>query len=348
MEGAPLHNDPLALDGETMRALGYRTVDLLVEWLERESPPIRRATPGEMRERLHGPPPEQPEPFEEILAGLARDVLPFASRVGHPRFFGFVPFAGTWPGALGDLIASACNLYAGSWMESAGPSQVELEVLGWFKEWIGYPARGRRARSSAAARPRNLTALACARETPRRPDARRPRALRLRPGALVGRPRGADARLPARARCACCRSTRRSASTRQRSRAAMEADVAAAADARSSSSASGGRDEHRRGRPACRSSPRSAASTACGCTSTRAYGGFAVLTDRGARCRGSSWPTRSRSTRTSGSTSRSSAAACSCATGRRCGAAFEIAARLPPRRRGRRRGGQLLPTSACS
>jgi aromatic-L-amino-acid decarboxylase len=155
--------DPLALDAETMRELGYRTVDLLVERLQRDGPPLRRATPAEMRARLHGPPPEQPEPFEEILAGLDRDVLPFASRDGHPGFFGFVPFAGTWPGALGDLIASACNLYAGSWMESAGASQVELEVLGWFKRWIGYPetAAGSLVGGGSAA---NMTALACARE----------------------------------------------------------------------------------------------------------------------------------------------------------------------------------------
>ena len=164
MEGAPLHKDPLALDGDTMRALGYRTVDLLVEWLERESPPVRRAAPGEMRERLHGPPPEEPEPFEQILEGLWRDVLPFSSRDGHPRFFGFVPFDATWPGALGDLIASACNLYVGSWMESAGPSQVELEILGWFKEWIGYPERAAGALVSGGSAG-NLTALACARET---------------------------------------------------------------------------------------------------------------------------------------------------------------------------------------
>ena len=164
MEGVPPpQRDPLALDKETMRQLGYRTVDLLVEWLERESPPLRRASPAEMRERLAGPPPEQPEAFEAVLEKLQRDVLPFASRDGHPRFFGFVPFAGTWPGALGDLIASACNLYAGSWMESAGPSQVELEVLGWFKEWIGYPpeAAGSLVCGGSAA---NLTAIACARE----------------------------------------------------------------------------------------------------------------------------------------------------------------------------------------
>jgi aromatic-L-amino-acid decarboxylase len=156
-------DDPLALDRETMRQLGYRTVDLLVDRLERETPPLQRASPAEMRLRLEGAPPERPEPFEQILDGLERDVLPFASRDGHPRFFGFVPFAGTWPGALGDLIASACNLYVGSWMESAGPSQVELEVLDWFKDWIGYPkdAAGSLVSGGSAG---NLTALACARE----------------------------------------------------------------------------------------------------------------------------------------------------------------------------------------
>ena len=158
-------DDPLGLDSQTMRELGYRTVDLLVERLERErdGPPLRRATPTEMRERLDGPPPEQPEPFGEILERLDRDVLPFASRDGHPRFFGFVPFAGTWPGALGDLIASGSNLYAGSWMESAGASQVELEVLGWFKDWIGYPADAAGSLVSGGSAG-NITALACARE----------------------------------------------------------------------------------------------------------------------------------------------------------------------------------------
>src|SRR6185369_15102514 len=136
---SPQH-DPLALDSETMRELGYRVVDLLVESATAAAPPLRRASPREMRERLSGPPPDGPQPFAEVLERLERDVLPFRSRVDHPRFLGFIPGSGTWPGALADLIASACNVYAGSWMESAGPSQVELEVLGWFKDWVGYSA----------------------------------------------------------------------------------------------------------------------------------------------------------------------------------------------------------------
>src|SRR3954466_7917927 len=125
-----------------MRELGYRTVDLLVERLQRDEPPIRRASPAEMRERLHGPPPDEPQAFEEILAGLERDVLPFASRDGHPGFFGFIPFAGTWPGALGDLIASACNLYAGSWMEAAGVSQGRPRGAPLVTEQDGVPPPG--------------------------------------------------------------------------------------------------------------------------------------------------------------------------------------------------------------
>jgi aromatic-L-amino-acid decarboxylase len=158
------HTDPLALDGETMRDLARRTVDLLVTWLnDPDAPPLRRATPAEMRARISGPPPDAPQDFDSLLEQLQRDVLPFMSRVHHPGFFAFVPGSATWPAALGDFIASACNIFAGSWMESAGPSQVELEVLGWFKDWIGFPAAAGGALTTGGSSA-NMTALACARE----------------------------------------------------------------------------------------------------------------------------------------------------------------------------------------
>jgi len=148
-----------------MKKLGYRAVDMLVDRLTDDSiPPLRRASAEEMEQRLHGPAPDEPQDFEEILRRLEEDVLPFASRGDHPSFFAFIPFSGTWPGALGDFIASACNVFTGSWMESAGPSRLELQVIDWFKEWIGYPAEaaGLLVSGGSAA---NLSALACARET---------------------------------------------------------------------------------------------------------------------------------------------------------------------------------------
>jgi aromatic-L-amino-acid/L-tryptophan decarboxylase len=106
----------LGLDPETMRRLGYQTVDLLVDrWVGlREQPVLRRGAPTELARRLNGPPPESPQSFERILEQLSSDILPFVSHNDHPAFFAYVPGCGTWPGVLGDLVASACNLEASS------------------------------------------------------------------------------------------------------------------------------------------------------------------------------------------------------------------------------------------
>jgi aromatic-L-amino-acid/L-tryptophan decarboxylase len=158
-------NDPLGLDPETMRRLGYQTVDMLVDRLSAvaEGPVIRRADRQEMEERLAEPPPEAPQDFDEILGRLGTDVLPFASVTGHPRYFAFIPGCPTWPASLGDLIASVSNIENSSWLESAGPSELELVVLDWFKEWIGYPAEAEGVLVSGGSAA-NMTALACARE----------------------------------------------------------------------------------------------------------------------------------------------------------------------------------------
>ena len=156
--------DPLALDRETMRAMGHRTVDVLVDMLcEEATPALRRASPAEMAGRVDPLPPPEGRGLDEVLAHLREDVLPYMSRLDHPGYFAFIPACGTWPGALGDLLASALNIYAGTWMEAAGPSQLELVVLDWFKDWIGYPrdAAGVLVSGGSAA---NMTALACARE----------------------------------------------------------------------------------------------------------------------------------------------------------------------------------------
>ncbi|GAA3824407.1 aminotransferase class V-fold PLP-dependent enzyme [Nocardioides panacisoli] len=167
MTGSPFNpeGDPLALDRETMRALGHATVDAVVDMLVDPSTPcLRRATPEEMAERLPGDLPESGAPLEDLLGILRQDVFPFMSRLDHPGYFAFIPACGTFPSALGDFIGAVLNPYVGSWMEAAGPTRLELVVLDWFKEWIGYPpsAAGILVSGGSAA---NMTALACARES---------------------------------------------------------------------------------------------------------------------------------------------------------------------------------------
>src|SRR4051812_18407929 len=134
---------PLSLDAETMRQLGYRTIDMLVDRITGPpGPVVRTTTPAELRARLATAPPETPMPFDEILDGLQRDVLPFVARLSHPGYLAFIPGEGTWPGALGDLIASALNIDTCWWLGASGPSALELVVLDWLRQWVGYPEQG--------------------------------------------------------------------------------------------------------------------------------------------------------------------------------------------------------------
>lgn len=157
--------DRLELDAETMRVLGYRVVDRLVERIAGlgDEPAWQAGDRVTLERLLREPPPESAEPFDTLLDRLVRDVLPHGARVDHPRFLGFVPGSPTWPGILGDFIAAGYNIFQGSWLGGSGASAIELVVTDWFKQWIGYPdaAAGLLTSGGSVA---NLTAIACARQ----------------------------------------------------------------------------------------------------------------------------------------------------------------------------------------
>ena len=156
---------PLAMDAEAMRRAGYATVDALVARLADPGadPVLRRAEAADMASRLGGPPPEQAAEYGAVLARVVADVLPYAARTDHPGYFAFIPSFTTWPAALAELTAAAANPYCGAWMESAGAAQIELEVVDWFRDWLGMPTStaGLLVSGGSAA---NLMALLVARE----------------------------------------------------------------------------------------------------------------------------------------------------------------------------------------
>ena len=149
-----------------MRRLGYRTVDMLVERLADPAaqPPLRVASPEEMRMRLSGSAPAQGLDFDAILAELEDHVFPFVSNWGHPGYFAFIPGSGTFPGRTRRPHGQCSE--PGRRLVDLGCSDQAISscmVLDWFKEWIGYPAdaAGVLVSGGSAA---NMTALACARE----------------------------------------------------------------------------------------------------------------------------------------------------------------------------------------
>lgn len=161
----------LDLPAEEMLGLARRAAEFVVERLERlrELPPWRGATRAELEALLREDPPEQGRPALAVLERAARDILPIAASVDHPRYLAFVPSSATWPGVLADFLAAGHNTFQGTWLNSSGPSEIELVVLDWFRDWIGYPrtAGGLFTSGGSAA---SLDAFVAAREAAGAPE----------------------------------------------------------------------------------------------------------------------------------------------------------------------------------
>ncbi|MGD2044674.1 MAG: aminotransferase class V-fold PLP-dependent enzyme [Gemmatimonadota bacterium] len=164
----------LELPKEEMLALARRAAEQIVEHLERlpGEPAWAGASREELEPLLRSPAPEEGRPPEEVLELATSRILPVSSRVGHPRYLAFVPTCPTWPGVIADFLASGYNIFAGTWLGGSGPSFIELVVLDWFREWVGYPetASGLFTSGGSAA---SLDAFVAAREAaggPERPS----------------------------------------------------------------------------------------------------------------------------------------------------------------------------------
>jgi len=152
-------------DPDELRSLGGQVLDWLLNHHATlpDQPIGRSASRAAMERLLREPPPEAGRDFAAVLADFADKVAPFACRVNHPRFLAFVPGAPTFISVLGDLLCAGTNFFAGVWLEAAGPSQVELVVLDWFRAFLGMPP-GTMGIITSGGSEANLTALVAARE----------------------------------------------------------------------------------------------------------------------------------------------------------------------------------------
>ncbi len=83
--------------------------------------------------------------------------------IGSGKYFAFLPGGGLYYSALGDYLAAATNRYAGSFYASSGAIHLEKLLIGWMRDFIGYPEQAEGDLTSGGSMA-NLSAILTARE----------------------------------------------------------------------------------------------------------------------------------------------------------------------------------------
>lgn len=141
-------------------------------------PIIPPVGPGDIRAQLPAEPPDEPEPFQQLLADFDRLILPGTTHWQHPGFLAYFPSNTSGPGILAEFLAAALNANAMLWRTGPAATELEQVALDWLRQLIGLPA-GFMGTINDTASSSTLYALAAAREAV--PE------LRIRQDGLAGR-----------------------------------------------------------------------------------------------------------------------------------------------------------------
>ena len=158
---------PLQLSHDEMKVLGTKALDLVIHHFEtNREQPVAVTLPRAQTERmLRTPLPEQATPVGELVDLLARDVFPNSLKSDHPRFYSFVPSPTNFVSVIGDLLISGHNLFAGHWMAASAAGQIEINVIDWLNELVGFEPRAAGGILVSGGSMANLSAIATARES---------------------------------------------------------------------------------------------------------------------------------------------------------------------------------------
>ena len=149
-------------DWAALRALGHRALDDAMDYMEslRDRPAWEHA-PARVKAHFAGPPPAGPQPIEDIYREYVEYVQPYQVGNSHPRFWGWVLGSGTPMGVIAEMLAAATDSVSGIYSYLSN-NYVELQVLDWCKELLGYPL-GAGGLLTSGCSASNLIALAVAR-----------------------------------------------------------------------------------------------------------------------------------------------------------------------------------------
>ena len=157
--------DQLKLSANEMREMGYRIIDMLVDYTgaQAQFPVTRALDHATFDEILEEPLPEDASDWRDVLEQFERQVLTTIDHLDHPRFFAYIPSSSNFVGAMADTLASGYNIFNALYPLGTGAAVVERATINWLRNLCGMPeeAGGLFVSGGSVA---NLTGLAVARQ----------------------------------------------------------------------------------------------------------------------------------------------------------------------------------------
>jgi len=149
----------------SFREDGAAALEWAARYLERvgDFPVLAQVEPGDIRSRLPASPPEQGEPFADVLRDLDQILLPGITHWQSPRFFAYFANSSAEPGILAELLAATLNSVAFIWRTSPASTELEAHTLDWAAQLLGLPP-GWHGHIEDTASVSTIAALAAARE----------------------------------------------------------------------------------------------------------------------------------------------------------------------------------------
>ena len=129
------------MTNDEFRRSGHALVEWIADYLEHSEryPVLAQVRPGDITRALPDHAPEDPEPFDAIMADFSRILLPGITHWNSPNFFAYFAITGSAPGVLADFLSAALNQQAMLWRTSPAATELEAVTLGWLRRLIGLP-----------------------------------------------------------------------------------------------------------------------------------------------------------------------------------------------------------------
>lgn len=153
------------MDIEEFRAQAHALVDWIADFRAgiAARPVQAQVRPGDVLAQLPMDPPDEPQPFDDVMRDLDAIIAPGLSHFQHPSFFGYFPANSLPSSVLGDFMSTGLGALGLSWQSAPALAELEERMTDWMRRMFGLSDAWQGAIQDTASTC-TLLALLCARE----------------------------------------------------------------------------------------------------------------------------------------------------------------------------------------